>query len=101
LSQDQTNFLQLRRLPARLTVDQTAVLLGFHADGIDCLVDIGLMETLGGVSPGVQRMFARVYIEQLGINVKWLAKATVKIRQFHQQRNIARKSKHILIGASP
>jgi len=72
-----------------------------NPDGIDHLVDIGLMEVLGGATRGVQRMFARVYIEQLGLNVKWLAKATVKIRQFHQQRNIARKSKPILIDNSP
>jgi CBS domain containing-hemolysin-like protein len=72
-------------------VDQAAVMLGFHADGINQLVDIGLIEALGGAPRGVQRMFAAIYIEQLGRDVKWLAKATTKIRQFHQQRNLARK----------
>ena len=86
-------LLNFRRLPARLTVEQVAVLLGFHPDGIDHLVDIGLLEMLGGSSRGVQRLFATVYVEQLGQDVKWLAKATIKIRQFHQQRNIARKAK--------
>jgi len=87
---DQQLFL-CRRLPARLSVEQAAAMLGIHPDGIDHLVDIGLINALGGAPRGVQRLFAAVYIEELGRDVKWLAKATVKIRQFHQQRNIARK----------
>lgn len=82
-----------RRLPARLSVNQAALMLGFHPDGIDHLVDIGLIDALGGSPRGAQRLFAAVYIEQLGRDIKWLAKATTKIRQFHQQRNFARKHK--------
>jgi hypothetical protein len=85
-------LLNCRRLPARLTLDQAALLLGIHPDGMDYLVEIGLIEPLGGFPRGVQRLFAAVYIEHLGKDVKWLAKATAKIRQFNQQRNIARKN---------
>jgi hypothetical protein len=88
---NEQDLFYCRRLPARLTVNQVAVMLGFHSDGIDHLVDIGLIDVLGGAPRGVQRMFAVVYIEQLGRDVKWLAKATTKIRQFHQQRNVTRK----------
>ena len=85
------DLFQCRRLPARLSVEQAAAILGFHPDGILYLVDIGLIEALGGAPGGVQRLFAAVYIEELGRDIKWLAKATVKIRQFHQTRNSARK----------
>jgi len=89
-----------RRLPARLTLDQTAVILGIHPDGIDHLVDIGLLDALGGAPRGAQRLFAAVYIEQLGRDIKWLAKATVKIRQFNQQRNLARKKPNEQLAAA-
>jgi hypothetical protein len=85
-----------RRLPARLSVEQAAAILGFPPDGILYLVEIGLIEALGGAPCGVQRLFAAVYIEQLGRDVKWLAKATVKIRTFHQQRNFARKENSVI-----
>lgn len=101
---NEQELFHCRRLPARLTLDQAAAMLGIHPDGIDHLVDIGLIEALGGAPRGVQRMFAAVYIEQLGRDVKWLAKATTKIRQFHQQRNIARKGKlqpNRMAGVSP
>jgi len=76
-------------------------MLGFNSDAIDYLVDIGLIDALGGAPRGVQRVFASVYIEQLGHDIKWLAKATVKIRQYHQQRNIARKIKREMLVPSP
>jgi hypothetical protein len=84
-----------RRLPARLTVSQAGTMLGIHPDGIDFLIDLGLLETLGGSPRGTQRLLAAVYVEELGRDVKWLAKATTKIRQFHQQRNLARKNKAV------
>ena len=90
---EERELFHCRRLPARLTVNQTAMMLGFHPDGIDHLVDIGLVDELGGAPRGAQRLFAAIYVEQLGRDVKWLAKATTKIRLFHQNRNLARKQK--------
>ena len=49
-----------RRLPARLTVEQASAMLGFHPDGILYLVEIGLIDALGGAPCGVQRLFAAV-----------------------------------------
>ena len=87
------DLFQCLRLPARLTEVESGKLLGIHPDGIDHLVDIGLLDALGGAPRGVQRMFAAVYIEALGRDLKWLAKATIKIRQYNQQRNVDRKLK--------
>jgi len=94
------DLFRYQRLPARLTVNQTALMLGFHPDAIDFLVDIGLIDALGGAPRGVQRMFASVYVEQLGQDIKWLGKATLKLRQFHQQRNLERKTKHASLAAT-
>jgi len=91
LNKQELDLFYCRRLPARLTLDQAAVMLGIHSDGMDYLVEIGLLEPLGGAPRGVQRLFAAVYIEQLAQDPKWLTKATVKIRLFNQQRNLARK----------
>ena len=55
-----------RRLPARLTVSQAGTMLGIHPDGIDFLIDLGLLETLGGSPRGTQRLLAAVYVEELG-----------------------------------
>jgi len=82
LNKQELDLFYCRRLPARLTLDQAAVMLGIHSDGMDYL---------GGAPRGVQRLFAAVYIEQLAQDPKWLTKATVKIRLFNQQRNLARK----------
>jgi hypothetical protein len=39
ISQRAASFLNLRRLPASLDVEQTAVLLGVHRDSIRLLID--------------------------------------------------------------
>src|ERR1019366_1066244 len=93
MNDQELNLFHCRRLPARLTVDQAAVLLGIHADGIDHLVEIEMLDALGGAPRGVQRLFAASYIESLGRDLKWLAKATLRIRQNVQQRNLANKTK--------
>ena len=85
-------ILNRRRQPACLIKEEAAVLLGLHPDAVDFLADIGHLEALGGTPRGVRRMFASVYIEELTRDIKWLAKATIKIRQLHQQRNSARRS---------
>jgi hypothetical protein len=79
-------------LPARITADQTGRLLGFHVDSIDYLVNIRVLDVLGGSSPGTQRMFASAYVLELCGDIEWLAKATRKVRQHHCKRNAARKA---------
>ena len=47
MSQDQTNLLQLLRLPARLTVVEAAWLLGVNAGDIPILMAAKLLKPLG------------------------------------------------------
>jgi hypothetical protein len=83
--------LEVLRLPARLSVEEVAILLGFHVDSVNFLVDEGLLEVLGE-KDGVQRVFAASYIDGLRRDVKWLIKATNRVRQHHRERNAARKA---------
>lgn len=89
MDEDQILFFA-RRLPGRLNIDQTAKLLQFHPDSLDYLISIGLLDVLGGYMPGSQKMFSATYIMQLSTDVKWLGKATSRVRQ-HVQKNNALK----------
>jgi hypothetical protein len=84
--------LEVLRLPARLTVEEVSVLLGFHVDSVNFLVDEGMLEVLGE-KEGVQRMFAASYVDSLRRDIKWLAKATNRVRLHHRARNAAQKAK--------
>jgi hypothetical protein len=91
-------MLQVLRLPARLTVEQAGVLLGFHEDAVGILIKTKMLEPLGGHAPGAQRMFAAVEIQRLRNDLKWLSKATRLLREHFQCRNSRRKSKKNLRG---
>jgi len=84
--------LHALRLPARLTVEQAAALLGVHDDAIGILMKAKMLEPLGGHAPGAQRTFAAVEIQRLHDDLKWLSKATRLLREHFQIKNSKRKS---------
>ena len=89
--------MQLLRLPARLTVEQTGALLGFHPDAVVFLAKRGLLRALGEGND-VQLMFAAIHIRRLCSDEKWLAKATNAVRAHHRARNAAQKSRRLGAG---
>lgn len=89
---EDNEVFMVRRLPARLSIEQTGKLLRFHPDALDYLVDIGLLEVLGGIAPGAPKFFAAAYILQLCSDLKWLGKATQKVRQHIQKKNANQKA---------
>jgi hypothetical protein len=89
--------LQVLRLPARLTVEEAGVLLGFHRDSIYYLAKKGMLRALGEVDD-VQMFFAAVHIRRLCSDEKWLARATDAVRAHNRAKNAAQKSRHL--GAS-
>ena len=91
-------MLQVLRLPARLTVEEVGVLLGFHPDSIRYLVEAGLLKGLGELQ-GVQMMFATVYVRRLGNDEKWLAGATNAVHKNHREKNTAQKSRRSAASA--
>ncbi len=80
-----------RRLPARLTLEEAAALLGFHEDAIDYLATTGELDVCGGLSSGCQKMLATAYVLELCSDVKWLGRATQKVRRYIQSRNTQRR----------
>jgi len=91
---ENARVLQVLRLPARLTIEEAGVLLGFHPDSIYFLVDSGILRPLGETEH-VQLMFATIYVRRLCSDEKWLAKATSAVRQHHRTRNAAQRKRRM------
>jgi hypothetical protein len=91
-----TRVLQLLRLPARLTVEETGTLLGFHPDSVRFLVKAGLLKALGE-NEDVQLICATIHIRKLCADEKWLTKATNAVRLHHKARNSAQRDRRALL----
>ncbi len=89
--------LQSLRLPARLTVEETGALLGFHPDSVRILVKAGMLRALGR-SQDVQMYFATLQIRRLCYDEKWLTKATDAVRAHHRAKNAAQRSRRLRSG---
>lgn len=70
------SLLHQRRLPARLTMEQTAVLLGFKLHDIPVLIRAKLLKPLGNPAPNAPKHFAAVDVEALGRDRLWLDRAS-------------------------
>ena len=82
-----TDCLNVFRLPARLDVQQTALLLGFAPEAIPVLISAGLLRPLGKPAPNGNKHFAACEIETLRTDPGWLDKATRAMHRHWQQRN--------------
>jgi hypothetical protein len=87
VSPEQTAFLSLPRLPGRLTVEQTACLLGFDVSVIPILVAAKLLKPLGRPPTNGQKFFAGCEIERLRNDSEWLAKASDTLVRHWRRRN--------------
>ena len=80
--------LMVRRLPFRLSMQQTADILQFRdKDAIGILVAKRMLPTLGSPPKGAPLWFATSVILKLGENVKWLDKATRVVRDYVKEKN--------------
>jgi hypothetical protein len=66
-------------LPARLTAEQAAEILGFLPHEIAVLMRAGLLKPLGRPAPNAHKYFCVVEIQELSQNREWLAKATQQV----------------------
>ena len=80
-------ILNLRRLPARLTVAQAAAVLGVQDHEIPILVRARLLMPLGNPAQNGQKYFAACQIEQFSADPKWLARATAQLTKYWQDKN--------------
>jgi len=65
ISDEAAQFLSLRRLPGRLTLAQTAVLLGIGDHDIACLIKARLLLPLGNPENNSPKFFAARQVEDI------------------------------------
>jgi hypothetical protein len=81
---------RLENLPARLSVEATASVLGFQVHDVAILVAEKLLSPLGRPAPNAPKYFAKVTVEQYATDVQWLHKATVAVsRYWKRKRSLA------------
>jgi hypothetical protein len=90
MNQDRRDFLSLGTHPARLTITETAWLLGFTEADISTLISAKLLKPLGHPPPTGSKFFATIDIQSLRPDVRWLAKASDAIVEFWKQKNAGR-----------
>jgi hypothetical protein len=86
---NEKSTLFLRRLPARLNVDQAAEILGFLPHELTVLLKAGLLKPLGKPAPNGHKFFSAVEISALSENLEWLDKATRTVAKCWKDRNLA------------
>jgi len=91
MQQERAQFLSLKVLPARLTVEEAAWYLGFAAHDIPVLVANGLLKPLGHPADNTVKFFALAAVEPLRADVKWLSRATDAMLEYWRRKN-ARKT---------
>jgi hypothetical protein len=91
MAPERKDFLNLRDKPARFTAEETAIYLGFSPHDIPILVSRGLLKPLAVLAANTTKYFARVELDNLRTDVKWLSRATTAVYQFWRLKN-ARKT---------
>ena len=87
MNSEQLQLLNLSVLPARLSAEQAAHLLGFQTHELTVLIAAKLLRPLGRPAANSVKFFATVEVEQLRHDLKWLAKATDAVQSRWRQKN--------------
>jgi len=85
--EEEALLLDGRRLPARLTSAEVAVVLGFHEHDIAQLVVFKLLTPLGKPVHNSPKHFAAVDVIKAAQDREWLSMATRQISRYWQSRN--------------
>jgi hypothetical protein len=80
--------LNLRRLPARLNVEETAAILGLQVHDIPVLIRAHQLKPLSKPAPNAHKYFAAGEVEELSANPAWLSKATAELASYWQNKNV-------------
>ena len=101
-SQLRQSILNCRRLPSRLTSEESAAVLGFNSHDIPVLVAGTLLMPLGDPAPNAPKYFAASDILAHGSDPKWLDKATRALSAHWKEKNtVGSKKLNLSNGASP
>ena len=90
MKQDKKDFLTLTTPPARLSITETAWLLGFTDRDIPVLVSVGLLKPLGHPPQSGSKYFATVDLQVLRNDTRWLARASDAIVSYWKSKNAGR-----------
>jgi len=84
---DRVQFLNLSRLPGRLTVQESAWLLGFKPHDIPVLVRHRLLQPLGAPAKNGEKHFPAAQLERLSMDFGWMDLATATLSDYWKWRN--------------
>ena len=87
ISDETAQFLNLRRLPGRLTLAQTAVLLGIGEHDISSLVKMRLLLPLGNPESNAPKFFAARQVEEMARDPVKLDKMVKTISKHWRAKN--------------
>jgi hypothetical protein len=88
-------LLNCRRLPARLNVIETALLLGFKEHDIAPLMAAKLLIPLGKPPPNAPKYFASVEIVDRAEDREWLSQATLILAKHWKRKNVLSRTLHL------
>lgn len=92
ISAQAIELLNLRRLPAMLNIQQTAVILGTGEHDVSALIRAGLLKSLGDPPVNAVKYFAAVEILELANDPTKLGKIRSVLYRYWQTKN-ARKAR--------
>jgi hypothetical protein len=98
-SAEKYEFLNCRRLPARLNTSEVALVLGFQEHDIATLTAAKLLMPLGKPAPNAPKYFATVDITAAAADREWLAAATRVIAKRWRDKNNRRNGFEVLSSA--
>jgi hypothetical protein len=87
MNHQQIQFLSLRHLPGRLTIEEAGWILGFPPHAIPILVSAGLLKPLGKPAPNAVKYFATATLCELKQDADWHSRATKEIMQHWRKKN--------------
>ncbi len=96
MNPEKFQFLSLRHLPGRFTVQEAAWYLGFSVQDIPCLTKAKLLKAAGKPGPKATKIYSLARLRRLRDNELWINKASDKMYTFWQEKNRQRKKKRKL-----
>lgn len=87
MSPDQSNFLNQRHLPYRLTAKEAGWLLGFSTNDITVLTSNRMLKPVGRPSQNSTKYYSTLQVGQLAADVKWLDRATALLNKHWRDKN--------------
>lgn len=87
MDSDIRHFRSLIGLPARLNVEQSALLLGFQPHDLPVLIAAGLLKPLGKPAHNSVKYFATAELQKLRDDIRWLSRATDVIQSRWRRKN--------------